>query len=231
MVFDEERLIKHASWALFPGYDSDCYEVSESTYNEARDKSRSPSRAMDYNYDSDKCESNRNISKGNTNNEGQKQTPIKSEPHLSNAPKSLKPTEGRTCGACRETGHDRRVCPRLITESDDQRQRAMAAALQAFIENITAAATPSKRSVNKSPASTGGAKKDAEPNDEDKAKSGASPAKGKNAKARTTRHSLKSNHTPPAAQTPQKSIGVKKNRTSSRARVVSKSVRFAINAN
>ncbi|KAK6515428.1 hypothetical protein TWF506_007763 [Arthrobotrys conoides] len=53
--------------------------------------------------------------------------------------KSSKPTEEKACGACREIGHDRRSCPKLMGASGQQKQEEVVAVVKKFMETMAGA--------------------------------------------------------------------------------------------
>ncbi|RVD84247.1 uncharacterized protein DFL_006008 [Arthrobotrys flagrans] len=273
MVFDEEKLIKDSSWGMYPGYDSDCYEVSESDHRDSCNKSRSaipqsdsedeyynelfrlrkypnrsrppsspnkgppskPRKAADamksVSKKCKKCGNNDHSSRpcaptktSPENDKGSKQNSTISPHSPPNVSKSSKSTDERACGACRETGHDRRTCPRLIKVSDHENQKAATEALQTlqtFIENMTRAAATArspKKSTNKKSASSV-AEKQTALNDKSKA-TASHMEKGGDTKARTVQIVRKSNRTFGVA-------GVVKKKTKPKA--ASRSVNLTIN--
>ncbi|KAK6363595.1 hypothetical protein TWF730_001019 [Orbilia blumenaviensis] len=70
-------------------------------------------------------------------------------------PKPSKPAEEKACGACREIGHDRRVCPKLLGVPERQKQEVVAV-VQRLMDNMTTSPAPAKaKSKAKKEASTG----------------------------------------------------------------------------
>ncbi|KAK6499669.1 hypothetical protein TWF481_010032 [Arthrobotrys musiformis] len=60
--------------------------------------------------------------------------------------RTAKPAEEKACGACREIGHDRRSCPKLLGVSQQQKQEDMVTVVKKFMETMA--------STSSAPAST-----------------------------------------------------------------------------
>ncbi|KAK6363594.1 hypothetical protein TWF730_001018 [Orbilia blumenaviensis] len=106
-------------------------------------------------HDSRTCALNKDPT-GNSRRPKQRPAPSPRPPPPPKMSRPSKRAEERACGACREIGHDRRACPRLISASDHQKHSVVTTAMQTLMQTMavtaaTSATGPKKQTARSNP--------------------------------------------------------------------------------
>ncbi|RVD84248.1 uncharacterized protein DFL_006009 [Arthrobotrys flagrans] len=111
-------------------------------------------------HDSRNCAINKGFTGKNKKPKATALPPPPPPPIQQKAPKPSKPAEEKACGACREIGHDRRSCPKLLGAPEQRKQEEVVAVVKKFMETMAGAVAPPVPSPVKAKSKT---KKEAPP--------------------------------------------------------------------